>query len=527
MKILVADPLSEKGMTLLKNESDIQADSKTGLKPEELIKIIGDYDGMIVRSETQVTEDIINAGKKLKVIGRAGVGLDNIDVPAATRRGIIVMNVPGGNTISTAEHTCSLLLSMSRNIPQAFISLKSGKWDRKKFTGVELFGKTLGVVGLGRIGMEVTKRMQAFGMHVLAYDPYVTKERGDQLGVKIVELKEIFTQADYITVHVPLTKETKALIGEEEMKIMKKNVRLINCARGGIIEEKALYENLKSGKVAAAAVDVFEKEPPPADHPLLTLENFIATPHLGAATTEAQVQVAVDIAQQLIDTLKGRMVRNACNIPSVEPEVLALVGPYLTLAEKLGRLQSQLIEGRVEEIHIRYSGDVSGVNVAPITIAAVKGFLEPILKENINYVNAPFIAKERGIRVVESKSTEVEDYATLITISAKIDGQERVVAGTLFGKRDLRLVRIDDYRIECDPSGYLLIISNEDVPGIVGSVGTLLGKHKVNIANMALGRNTKGGKAVTGLNVDEEVSEKVLSELRKLPHVLEARLVKL
>ena len=527
MKIFIADSLSEKGMAVFQGEKGIQADLKPGLKPEEIIKLIGDYDAIVVRSGTTVTEAIIEAGKKLKVIGRAGVGLDNVDVPAATRRGIIVMNVPGGNTISTAEHTMSLLLSMTRNIPQAFNSLKSGKWDRKKFTGAELNGKTLGIIGLGRIGMEVCKRAQAFGMQIIGYDPFVGAERTEQMGVKMAELKDLIAKSDYITVHVPLTKETKALIGPEEFKLMKKNVRLVNCARGGIYDEKALYENLKSGKVAAAVMDVFEEEPPPKDHPLLTLDNFIATPHLGAATKEAQEQVAVEMAYQIVDALKGKTVRNACNIPSVDPEVLNIIQPYLTLGEKLGRLQSQLVEGRIEELQIRYSGDVSNHNVAPITIAIIKGFLEPILTESINYVNAPFIAKERGIRVVESKSSEVQDYATLITLSAKMDGKEQSVSGTIFGKSESRIVVINDYRIDFAPEGYILILSNDDVPGIVGNVGTLLGKHKVNIAGMALGRNVKGGKALTGINVDDDIPEKTLAELRKLPHILEAKLVKL
>ena len=527
MKVLVADPLSEQGLALFRNEPDIEADVKTGLKPEEIIEIIGDYDGMVVRSETRVTEAIIEAAKKLKVIGRAGVGLDNVDVPAATRKGIIVMNVPGGNTISTAEHTMAMLLALTRNIPQAVSSLKSGKWERKKFTGAELMSKKLGVIGLGRIGQEVAKRADSFGMEILAYDPYLTMERAEQLGVKVLELNDIFAQADYITVHVPLTKETKGLISGPQFDLMKKGVRVLNCARGGIIDEVALYENLKSGKVAGAAFDVFEPEPPDFSSPLFTLDNFICTPHLGAATTEAQVQVAIDVAQQIIDTLKGRMVRNACNIPSVDPELLSTLNPYLILAEKLGRFQSQICDGRTEEIHIRYSGDVSHLNVAPITIALLKGFLEPILKEGINYVNAPFIAKERGIRVVESKSSEAEDYATLISTKVKVGNKERLVFGTLFGKHDTRVVRIDEYWLDCSPEGNVLILQNEDVPGIVGNVGTLLAKHGINIAGMALGRNAKGGKALTALNIDEEPGKDVLDELRKLPNILEAKVVDL
>lgn len=527
VKVLVADPISDEGLVLFNEEPEISADVKTGLKEEEILPIINEYDALIVRSQTQVTEAIIKAGTKLKVIGRAGVGLDNIDVPAATRQGIIVMNVPGGNTISTAEHSMAMLLSMTRNIPQAFASLKAGKWDRKTFTGAELMRKKLGVIGLGRIGQEVAKRAEAFGMEIMGFDPFVTVERAEQLGVKLFELDEIIAKADYITVHVPLTKETRGMFGEKQFAMMKKGIRLINCARGGIYDEKALYENLKSGKVAAAAFDVFDPEPPSMDNPLFSLNNFIATPHLGAATKEAQVQVAIDMCQQIIDTLKGKMVRNACNIPSVDPEVLSRIAPYLALAEKLGRFQSQVNESRIEEIHVRYSGEVTNYNVAPISVAVLKGYLEPILQSSINYVNAPFIAKERGIRMVESKSSDTEDYASMITVTVRCKEHERIVSGTLFGKKETRIVRIDDYRLDCIPSGFILVLMNEDVPGIVGHVGTVLAEHNINIAGMALGRLEKGGKALTALNVDEDVEDNVLADLKKLPHILEARVVDL
>jgi len=527
VKVLIADPLSEQGLELFRNESDIEVDVKTGLKPEELIQIIGGYEAIVVRSETKVSADIIESGKKLKVIGRAGVGLDNVDVPAATRKGIIVMNVPGGNTISTAEHTMSLLLSLTRNIPQAYASMKEGKYERKKFTGAELNRKKLGIIGLGRIGQEVAKRAEAFGMEILGFDPFISQDKAEQLGVRIVQFEDLIKESDYITVHVPLTKETKGMIGEKEFALMKKGIRLINCARGGLYDEKALYENLKSGKVSGAAFDVFETEPPTADHPLLTLGNFICTPHLGASTKEAQIQVAIDMAQQIIDTLKGRTVRNACNIPAIDPEVLSQLSPYLVLAEKMGRFISQMADTRVDSLQIKYSGEVAGYNVAPLTVAILKGYLEPILQEGINYVNAPFIAKERGIKVVESKMAETEDYATLLSISAHSDKKEFVVAGTLFGKHENRIVRIDDYWLDCIPEGYVLVLKNNDVPGIVGHVGTLLAKYQINIAGMALGRNTKGGKALTALNVDEEPGKAILDDLRKLPNILEAKVVDL
>ncbi|MCX7918656.1 MAG: phosphoglycerate dehydrogenase [bacterium] len=526
MKILVSDPLSEKGLEILKSEPGIEVDVKPKMSKEELLACIGNYDALVVRSETKVTKEVIEAGKNLKLIGRAGVGLDNVDVEAASKRGIIVMNTPGGNTISTAEQTMALLLSLSRNIPQAVASLKAKKWDRKKYTGVEVNGKTLGILGLGRIGAEVAKRAQAFGMKVIANDPFIAPERAQQLGVELVKKSDLIKRADYITVHTPLTAETKSLIGPEEFEYMKDGVRIINCARGGIIDEKALYENLKSGKVAGAALDVYEEEPP-FNSPLLELENCITTPHLGASTEEAQVNVAIEIAQQVIDALKGRTVRNAINVPAIEPEVLALVQPYLTLGEKLGSLQAQLTEGRIQELRVHFGGEVCKCNVSPITTAVLKGMLDPILNETVNYVNAPFLAKERGIKVIESKSSEAEDFATLVAVTVKTESKESTVVGTLFGKNDPRIVRFDGFHVEMVPFGYIVIITNEDMPGVLGSVGVMLGKHNINIAGLTLGRKEKGGLAFTGLNVDESVPDNVLNEIRKLPHIISARLVKL
>ncbi|MFB3897435.1 MAG: phosphoglycerate dehydrogenase [bacterium] len=526
MKILVSDPLSEQGVAILKKEPGFEVDFKPKMPKEELLACIGNYEALLVRSETKVTQDVIDAGKNLKIIGRAGVGLDNVDIEAASKRGIIVMNTPGGNTISTAEQTFSLLLALSRNIPQAVASLKAKKWDRKKYTGVEVYGKTLGILGLGRIGAEVAKRAQAFGMKVIAADPFISAERAQQLGVELVKKSEVIKRADYITVHAPLNAETKSMIGPEEFEYMKDGVRIINCARGGIVDEKSLYENLKSGKVAGAALDVYEKEPP-LDSPLIDLENCVTTPHLGASTEEAQINVAIEIAEQVIDALKGRTVRNAINVPAIEPEVLALIHPYLTLAEKLGSLQAQLAEGRIQEVRVHYCGEVCKYNTSPITVAIVKGILDPILNETVNYVNAPFLAKDRGMKVVESKSSEAEDFATLIAVTVKTETKESSAVGTLFGKSDPRIVRLDGFHIDAVPFGYMLILSNEDVPGIIGSVGATLGKYKINIAGLALGRKEKGGLAVTSLNVDETVPDDVLVEIRKLSHVLGAKLVKL
>lgn len=526
MKVLVSDPLSEQGVAILKKEPGFEVDVKPKMPKEELLACIGNYEALLVRSETKVTKEVIDAGKNLKIIGRAGVGLDNVDIEAASKRGIIVMNTPGGNTISTAEQTFSLLLALSRNIPQAVASLKAKKWDRKKYTGVEVYGKTLGILGLGRIGAEVAKRAQAFGMKVIAADPFISAERAQQLGVELVKKSEVIKRADYITVHAPLNAETKSMIGPEEFEYMKDGVRIINCARGGIVDEKSLYENLKSGKVAGAALDVYEKEPP-LESPLIDLENCVTTPHLGASTEEAQINVAIEIAEQVVDALKGKTVRNAINVPAIEPEVLALIHPYLTLAEKLGSLQAQLAEGRIEEVRVHYCGEVCKYNTSPITVAIVKGILDPILNESVNYVNAPFLAKDRGMKVIESKSSEAEDFATLIAVTVKTETKESTVVGTLFGKGDPRIVRLDGFHIDAVPFGYMLILSNEDVPGIIGSVGATLGKYKINIAGLALGRKEKGGLAVTSLNVDESVPDDVLAEIRKLPHVLGAKLVKL
>lgn len=525
-KVLVTDPVSEKGIAILRNEPDIEVDVKK-LSPAELISTIGNYHALIVRSETKVTKEVIEAANQLKVIGRAGAGLDNIDLEAASKKGIIVMNVPGGNTISAAEHTMSLILALSRNIPQSVMALKQGIWDRKKFTGIELFGKTLGIIGLGRIGSEVAKRAQAFGMRVIAYDPYISTERAQQVGVELMSLQEVIAQSDYISVHTPLTKDTKGLIGPKEFAIMKQGVRIINTARGGVVDEQALYENLKSGKVAGAALDVFEVEPPPKDHPLLQLDNCIATPHLGAATEEAQEKVGVEICRQIIDVLKGRGARNAANMPFIEPATLTLIGPYLTLAEKLGSLQAQLASDRIEKVEIQYSGEVAQYDVAPITIACLKGLLEPIIPETVNYVNAPYLAKERGIKVIESKSSDTEDFSTLIKLIVKCGEKISSAAGTLFAKNDLRIVRIDGYHVDIVPSGFMVILENEDRPGVIGKVGTILGENNINIAGMTLGRKERGGKAVTGLNVDDFVPESVLEKIRQIPLVISAKLVKL
>ncbi|MBU3958816.1 MAG: phosphoglycerate dehydrogenase [Candidatus Omnitrophica bacterium] len=526
MKILVSDPLSDEGLKILTSVKEFQVDVKLKLTPEALKDTIKDYDALIVRSATKVTRDIIEAAKKLRLIGRAGVGLDNIDLEAATARGIIVMNTPGGNTISTAEHTLSMILALSRNIPQANASTKQGEWKRSQFMGVELYNKILGIIGLGRIGREVAKRAFSFGMKILAYDPFLSKEVAESLGVEIVELKGLLRRSDYITVHTPLTEETKHIISTDEFALMKKGARVINCARGGIIDEEALVSAIKEGKIAGAAIDVFEKEPL-IDSELSRLDNVITTPHLGASTEEAQVNVAIEVAQIVRDALLGKGIRNAANYPCVEAEVYKILEPYINLSEKLGIFSSQLIEGRFQELNINYSGDIIQYDLSPLTMALVKGLLSPILKETVNFINATSLAKERGIKIKEAKSSKEEEFVTLIQLEIKTDKETKRVAGTLSPNKQPRIVKVDDYYVELSPLGEMIVIRNWDKPGIIGNLGTLLGQHNINIAAMTFGRQTAGGKAITVLNVDSPVSSKVLEQIKKTENILAVKVIKL
>ncbi|MDD4980307.1 MAG: phosphoglycerate dehydrogenase [Candidatus Omnitrophica bacterium] len=527
MKILVSDPLSEEGLKILKDVKDFQVDVKTELKPENLKEEIRHYDALIVRSATKVTKEIIDAAAKLKVIGRAGVGLDNVDLEAATQKGIIVMNTPGGNTISTAEHTISMILSLSRNIPQANASTKKGEWKRSKFMGVELYGKTLGIVGLGRIGKEVARRALSFGMRILAYDPFLSCEAAESLGIEVAELKDLLKQADYITVHTPLTEETKHLFSTKEFGLMKEGVRIVNCARGGIIDEAALAVAIKEGKVAGAALDVFEKEPIPADSELIKLDNLIATPHLGASTEEAQVNVAIEVAEIVRDALLGHGIRNAANYPCLEAEVCKILEPYINLCDKIGVFSGQLAEGRFQELNIGYAGEIIQHDLSPLTMALVKGVLSPILKETVNFINATALAKERGIRIKESKSSKEEEFVNLIRLEIKTDKETRVVYGTLSVNKKPRIVKIDEYYVEISPLGEMVVIQNQDKPGIIGNLGTLFGKHKINIASMTFGRQAPAGKAITVLNVDSPVSAEVLEKIKKTENILGVKVIKI
>ncbi len=526
-KVLISDSLSKEAVEILTKEKEFSVDVSTKLTPDELKVVIKNYDALVVRSSTKVTREVIEAADKLKIIGRAGVGLDNVDVDAASKKGVVVVNTPAGNTISTAEQAFTLMLALSRNIPQADASMKRGEWERKKFMGHELYGKTLGIVGLGRIGTEVAKRGLSFGMKILAYDPYLSMEKAKELGIEPVDLPTLYKNADYITVHTPLTDDTKHMISDRQIAMMKKDVRLINCARGGIIDEAALARAIEAGKVAGAALDVFEQEPPAKDNPLLKLDKMVLTPHLGASTEEAQTNVAVEVANTVRDALLTGCIRNAVNVPCVEAETWKAIEPYLKLAEKMGSIQAQLVEGHIKLVKIRYVGDVIKFDLTPFTLSIIKGMLTPILQDTVNFVNSMVIAKERGIRITETKVDQIQDFANLIIVEVETDKMKKTLAGTLFTKVDPRIVRIDDSYVDAVPEGYMLFIENKDVPGIIGQIGTMLGKNNINIAGMSFGREAKGGKAVSVLNIDSDIPRDVLEEIRKAPNIFGAKLVKL
>ena len=512
MKVLISDRVDDGCVEVLERNDEIAVDVKTGLSPAELLEVIGDYEGLIVRSGTQVTDEVIRAAVRLRVIGRAGAGVDNIDVAAATRRGIVVMNTPGGNSVSTAEHSFSMLTSLARNIPQSTASVKEGKWERSRFTGVEMAGKTLGILGLGKVGREVAQRAAGFRMKVIGHDPYVTQEAALAFGVQLVTAEQIFEESDFISIHLPLTEQTRHYVSDEQFALCKDGVRIANCARGGIVDESALLKALQSGKVAGAGLDVFEEEPPGASE-LITHECVICTPHLGASTVEAQVSVALEVAEQVGEVLTDRIIRNAVNVPALEPEVFQKLRPYIELAERLGRIQAQLSEGQLERITVDFRGDVSSQPTSPITAAVLKGILETISDEPVNFVNALVFAEERGLVVDELKSSEHEDFASLITVTYQTTSSRRILSGTLFGKGDPRIVRLDEYDFDAVPEGHMLFYINEDVPGIIGRVGTIMGAGNVNIAQMSCGRHEVGGRALTILNVDSRIDEDVLEEL--------------
>jgi len=518
MKVLVADNLSPVGIEILKNEEGIEVDVKTGMTMEELIAVIPQYEGLLVRSATKVRAEVIEAATNLKVVGRAGIGVDNIDLEADGKKGVIVMNAPEGNMITTAEHAIALMMSMSRNIPLANSSLRKKEWTPKKFMGVELFQKTLGIIGLGRIGSTVAERAKAFHMKILAYDPYIQQERAEKLGAEVVELKELLQRSDYITLHTPGLPD-QYLLGKNEFDLMKPGVRIVNCARGTLIDDDSLIEAIKSKKVAQAALDVYAKEPLSPDSPLLQMDEIICTPHLGASTGEAQEKVAIAICDQMIDCLKYGNIRNAVNMPSIDAETLREIQPYLLLGENLGLLASQLIEGPILKIEIQYNGDIAGKNVEPITISVLKGLLTRSI-DGINMVNAPFIAKERGIQVQESKSNEVLEYTSTPQLQVQAKNGEHNLTGSVFGKGDPRIVKFDEYFLEAVLSPNMLLLNNMDVPGVIGNLGNILGKHKINVAGFHLGRLKEKGKAVAVINIDSPPTSEALRELRETPNIL-------
>ncbi len=518
MKVLVSDKLANIGIKMFKEADDIEVDVKVGLKPEELRAVIKDYDALVIRSATKVTEGLLDSAAKLKVIGRAGIGLDNVDIRAATKRGVVVMNTPGGNVVTTAEHTIAMMLALSRNIPQGTATLKAGAWEKKNLQGREIFKKTLGVLGYGRIGSIVADRALGLKMRVIVHDPYVNEELIEQAGFRLVSLEDLYRLSDYITVHVPKLKDTMSLIDKKAFGQMKPGVKIINCARGGIVNEKDLADALESGKVAGAALDVFETEPP-GPSPLFEFNNVICTPHLGASTAEAQTNVAVAVAEQIIDYLQSETITNAVNVPSVTGELLAKLEPYLTLAERMGSLQAQLAKGAVKVVTVRYFGDFQGLDMAPVTAAALKGLLSEFVKDEVNFVNAPVIAKERGIKVTESRSVETEDFVNLLTMEVAAAERSNKVSGTLFGKHEARIVRINAFRLEVVPRGHLLLIHNMDKPGAIGSIGTVLGRHNINIARMNVGQEKDGGRNIIFLDTDTPTPPETLEELRALSMV--------
>lgn len=524
-KVVISDGLASQGVEILEQARGLEVVLRKSVTPAELESLLADADGLVIRSGTKVTADVIAKAPRLRVIGRAGIGVDNVDLTAATARGIAVLNTPEGNNVTTAEHAIALLVSLARHIPQATASMKQGQWEKSKFTGLELYNRTLGVIGLGNIGRIVAQRAQGLAMKVIAYDPHITAEVAARLDVELVPLDELFARADAITVHVPKTKETAGLLGRDAFAKMRKGVLVVNAARGGIIDEAALLEALESGRVAGAALDVFDKEPPPADHPLVLHERVICTPHLGASTEQAQLNVSIAIAEQVRDYLLSGLVRNAVNVPSVSAEVLEQIRPYLVLGEKLGRFQGQLCPGPIDEIEIEYAGEVAELRVAPITIAVLKGLLESV-SDRVNMVNAPVVAQERGIKVIESKASRPRDHAS--TITTRVRGcVDRLIAGAIFGGGQPRIVRIDDFMLEVIPEGPTILLHNQDRPGVVGTVGTILGEEGINIARMQLALVRERGEAAMLVNVDQMPDDRVMERLRSLPNMIAAQLVEL
>jgi D-3-phosphoglycerate dehydrogenase len=524
-RVLVSDSLAPQGLEILAHARGIEVDYAPGLSPDALLEQIREAEGLVIRSGTKVTREVLEAAPRLRVVGRAGIGVDNVDLPAATERGIVVVNTPSGNNVTTAEHAIALLVSLARHIPQATASMKAGKWEKTAFTGMELSNRTLGVIGLGNIGRVVAQKAQGLGMRVIAFDPHLPADIAAKLDVDLVDFDTLLNRSDALTIHVPKTKDTAALLGAAAFARCKPGVLVVNAARGGIIDEKALLAALESGQVGGAGLDVFEQEPPSKDHPLVNHPKVICTPHLGASTEQAQLNVAIQVAEQVRDFLLDGVVRNGVNVPSVSPEILAQLRPYLLLGEKLGRFQGQLCPGKIEEIEIEYAGDVAELRVAPITIAVLKGLLETVT-DRVNMVNAPVIARDHGIKVIESKASRSDDYAS--TVTTRVRGcVDRLIAGAVFHGSQPRIVRIDDFILEAIPEGHTLLLHNHDRPGVVGAVGTILGEAGCNISRMQLALQRERNEAAMLVNVDGAPSDAVMEQLRSLPHVISCQLVEL
>src|SRR5690625_667895 len=514
-KILISDPLNEEGIFPLREAGKIEVVVDTGLSAAELVNGIGEFDGLLVRSQTQVTREVIEKGHNLKVIGRAGVGVDNIDLDAATENGIVVVNAPDGNTNSAAEHTMAMIMALARNIPQAYLSIKNKKWDRKSYVGVELRDKTLGIVGLGRIGAEVARRAKGQRMNVIAYDPFFSEEKAEAMGIGYGTLDEVLEAGDFITVHTPLLKETYHIINKEAFAKMKDGVRIINCARGGIINEDDLYDAIVGGKVAGAALDVFEEEPA-IDHKVLGLKEVIATPHLGASTVEAQESVAIDVSHDVVRVLSGGLARNPVNIPSVPREVMRKIEPYFYLSEKLGLFLAHLEEEAINQININYAGDLTALEIAPLTQNTLKGLLSRYLGTHVNNVNASYLAERKGITIHENKTSATRGFTNLITVEVITKSTKRRVSGTLLNGLGARIVKVDDYSMDVIPEGHLLLVHHKDQPGAIGRVGNLLAENDVNIATMQVGRKTVGGNAIMMLTIDRPLEKDELEQVKEI-----------
>ena len=526
-KVLVSDPIDQAGIDILSQVAHV--DQRTGLSEAELVEIIGDYDGLMIRSGTQVTTAVISAASRLKIIGRAGVGVDNVDVPAATKRGVLVVNSPEGNTIAAAEHALAMMLSLSRHVPQAHAGMRSGRWDRKLYVGNELYKKTLGVVGLGKIGSHVARVAQAMGMDVIAYDPFVASDRALKMQVRLTDLSELFRTADYVTLHIPRTKDTENLVNAELLRTMKSTARIVNCARGGVVDEAAIAEAIDQGVIAGAGLDVYASEPLAEDSPLRAVERgLVLTPHLGASTEEAQENVAVDVAEQIRDVLLGLPARSAVNIPGLSAEIMERLKPHLQLAETVGLLVSQLSGGHVQEMELRLQGEFASHPSQPLVIAALKGLLGAALGDSINFVNASLEADARGIQVLEVKDESSRDFAAgSLQITTRGDQGSRSVTGAVFADEELRITNIDAFPVTVSPSRHMLFTRHRDMPGIIGQLGSLLGEHNVNIASMQVGRKIVRGDAVMALSLDDPIPPALLQAVTAIEGIQEAHPVTL